>query len=298
MNYRRLGNTDLSISEIGFGCMSLGTEDSINIKLIHQAIEGGINFFDTADLYQKGYNETTLGRALREKRNQVIVATKVGNQWKEDGSSWDWNPRKEYILSAVEKSLERLQTDYIDLYQMHGGTTDDPIDEVIEAFEQLQAQGKIRHYGISSIRPNVIREYIKRSNIVSVMMQYSLLDRRPEESCLDLLYKNNISVLARSTLAKGLLIDKRAEKYLSHSAIQVQEAALSITMEAGNEFSKTTAAAGYVLNHPAIASAVIGIRTIEQLDDVVKASVNLPLPEKTIEGLAKSAAVNFYTEHR
>ncbi len=253
MNYRRLGNTDLDISEIGFGCMSLGTDVSINNKLILQAIEGGINFFDTADLYQEGQNETALGRGLGVKRNQVIIATKVGNQWKEDGSGWDWNPRKEYILSAVEKSLQRLQTDYIDLYQLHGGTIDDPIDEVIEAFEQLKEQGKIRQYGLSSIRPNVIREYIRRSNIVSVMMQYSLLDRRPEESCLDLLHKNNISVLARGTLAKGLLIDKRAEDYLSHSAKQVQEAARFIAMIAGNEFSKTIVALGYILNHPAIA---------------------------------------------
>ena len=298
MNYRRLGNSDLFISEIGFGCMSLGTEDAINNKLIHQAIEGGINFFDTADLYQKGYNETTLGRALGENRKQVIIATKVGNQWKEDGSGWDWNPRKEYILSAVEKSLQRLQADYVDLYQLHGGTIDDPIDEIIEAFEQLKGQGKIRYYGISSIRPNVIREYIKRSNIVSVMMQYSLLDRRPEESCLDLLYKNNISVLARGTLAKGLLINKRAEKYLSHSAMQVKEATHAIAKIAGNEFSKTTAALSYVLNHPAIASAVTGIRTIEQLNDVVKASVHLPLPKKMIELIGESVAVNFYDEHR
>ena len=298
MNYRRLGNTDLYISEIGFGCMSLGTDVAINNKLILQAIEGGINFFDTADLYQKRQNETTLGRGLGVKRNQVIIATKVGNQWKEDGSGWDWNPRKEYILSAVEKSLQRLQTDYIDLYQLHGGTIDDPIDEVIEAFEQLKGQGKIRQYGLSSIRPNVIREYIRRSNIVSVMMQYSLLDRRPEESCLDLLHKNNISVLARGTLAKGLLIDKRAEDYLSHSAKQVQQATCSIALIAGNEFSETTVALGYILNHPSIASAVTGIRTIEQLDDVVKATAQLPLPKKSVELLAKSVAVNFYDEHR
>jgi aryl-alcohol dehydrogenase-like predicted oxidoreductase len=87
---------------------------------------------------------------------KVIIATKVGNQWRADGSGWDWNPNKDYIISAVEQSLKRLQTDYIDLYQLHGGTMEDPIDETIEAFEQLQKQGKIRYYGISSIRPTVI----------------------------------------------------------------------------------------------------------------------------------------------
>ena len=140
-----------------------------------------------ADLYDKGENEKLIGAALKEKRKDVIIATKVGNQWRADGSGWDWNPRKEYILSCVEGSLQRLNIDYIDLYQLHGGTIQDPIDETIEAFELLVQQGKIRYYGISSIRPNVIREYVKRSNIVSVMMQYSLLDRRSEETCLPLL---------------------------------------------------------------------------------------------------------------
>ena len=152
--------------------------------LLLRALEGGINYFDTADMYLKGLSETILGRTFRGKRNQVILATKVGNQWRSDGSGWDWNPSKKYILESVEQSLNRLQTDYIDLYQLHGGTMEDPIDDIIEAFEFLQSAGKIRYYGISSIRPNVIREWVKRSSMVSVMMQYSLLDRRPEEEML------------------------------------------------------------------------------------------------------------------
>src|SRR5882724_1023228 len=156
MRYRTLGGSQLNVSEIGFGCMSLGEDGRSNTALLHRALEKGINFFDTADLYQQGRNETFVGKALHNKRSEVIIATKVGNQWRPDGSGWDWNPRKVYILEAVNQSLSRLQTDYIDLYQLHGGTIDDPIDETIEAFEQLQQQGKIRYYGISSIRPNVI----------------------------------------------------------------------------------------------------------------------------------------------
>ncbi len=152
--------------------------------LVQEALEQGINYFDTADLYQHGAVESVLGRAFSGKRKQVILATKVGNQWRPDGSGWDWNPSKNYILNEVDESLQRLQTDYIDLYQLHGGTLEDPIDEVIETFESLQKAGKIRYYGISSVRPNVIREYAKRSSIISVMMQYSLIDRRPEEEML------------------------------------------------------------------------------------------------------------------
>ena len=107
--------------------MSLGEGDPEAARLIHQAMERGVNFFDTADLYEKGLNEERIGRILRGKREQVVLATKVGNRWRADGG-WDWDPRKAYILKAVEASLTRLGTDRIDLYQLHGGTIDDPID--------------------------------------------------------------------------------------------------------------------------------------------------------------------------
>ena len=158
MKYRQLGNSDLKISEISFGCMSLEEDFNHTQKLIHKGIDSGINYFDTADLYQKGTNELMLGAAIKNRRDKVIIGTKVGNQLREDGNGWDWNPSKKYIIRAVEQSLARLQTDYIDLYQLHGGTIDDPIDETIDAFETLKKEGKIRYYGISSIRPNVIRE--------------------------------------------------------------------------------------------------------------------------------------------
>ena len=118
MQYQRLGHSDLEISRIGFGCMSLRAGKAETRQLLQGAVESGINFFDTADLYEKGSNEEEVGEALRPFRNRVIIATKVGNQWRNDGSGWDWNPGKDYILKAAEKSLARLKTDYIDLYQI------------------------------------------------------------------------------------------------------------------------------------------------------------------------------------
>ena len=178
MEYAKLGKSDLQVSRIGFGCMSLGGNEKQNQTLIAKALELGINYFDTADLYEDGENETKLGKLLKLNRSKIILASKVGNQKLANGNII-WNASKAYILKAVDASLNRLQTDYLDLYQLHGGMIEDHIDETIEAFELLKQQGKIRYYGISSIRPNVIREYVTKSNIVSVMMQYSLLDRRP-----------------------------------------------------------------------------------------------------------------------
>jgi aryl-alcohol dehydrogenase-like predicted oxidoreductase len=296
MNYKTLGNSALHISEISFGCMSLTTATDKE-GLIHQAMDKGINFFDTADLYDRGENETLLGQALKGRRQQAIIATKAGNQWKADGSGWEWNPRKDYILTAVEDSLRRLNTDYIDLYQLHGGTLEDPIDETIEAFELLQQQGKIRYYGISSIRPNVIREYVKRSHIISVMMQYSLLDRRPEESCLSLLKENNIGVLARGGVAKGLLGGKPAGAYLNYSAEEVAKAASAIKQLSANRTEAQTALQ-FVLSHPAITSAVVGIRTLPQLEEAAGVPEALPLTAAEIKILSEAIPANLYDQHR
>jgi aryl-alcohol dehydrogenase-like predicted oxidoreductase len=298
MEYSLLKKSTLRISRIGFGGMSLKSNDEQSEKIIHRALALGINYFDTADLYDKGENEKLFGRALKGKRKDVVLATKVGNQWRGDGSGWDWNPNKDYILRSVEKSLQRLNTDYIDLYQLHGGTMQDPIDETIEAFEQLVQQGKIRYYGTSSIRPNVIREYVKRSHIISIMMQYSLLDRRPEETCLPLLKENDIGVLARGSVAQGLFINKRAKSYLNYSENEVTKAAAAIHSLSGEHRTAAQTALQFVLHHPAVSSAVVGIRIMEQLDEVVNVFKAPFLTEEEINLLEQSLPANHYTEHR
>ncbi|MEX0770630.1 MAG: aldo/keto reductase [Balneolaceae bacterium] len=295
MRYHKLGNSDLQISEISFGCSSLEQNHPANSDLIRRAFDQGINFFDTADLYDKGWNEESVGKAVKDLPEDVLVSTKVGNQWRPDGSGWEWNPSKEHMLTAVDQSLKRLQIDTIDLYQLHGGTLEDPIDEIIETFERLQDTGKIRYYGISSIRPNVIREYVKRSNISSVMMQYSLLDRRPEETCLDLLHDAGISVLCRGTLAKGLLIDKPSKATLGYSEEDVSRMQQAVNTS-GNPIA---ASLGFVLTHPAVASAVVGTRTPEQLEEVVEGyRKREAISEKNLEELKNLLEPNVYKKHR
>jgi len=296
----KLGKSDLEVSEISFGCMSLGDHQAHADHLLHKALDQGINFFDTADLYDKGMNEQFVGAALKPVRKEVVLATKVGNQWRPDGSGWDWNPTKEYILKAVEQSLRRLQTDYIDLYQLHGGTIEDPIDETIEAFELLKEQGKIRWYGISSIRPNVIKTYVEKSNMVSVMMQYSLLDHRPEEEIVALLASNQISVITRGAVAQGRLLGKKSGSYLQFSSSEVAKAVKAINKLSDHlNKQKLTIALAYVLSQNGVASAVTGIRTEEQLDEALFALHEMiKLPNEQLTELKKQVRHFTYDSHR
>lgn len=297
MKYRTLLKTGMQVSEVGFGCMSLGKNDeAASIRLVQEALDAGINYFDTADIYDGGANEELAGKALAGHRKKIILATKVGNVIKPGGGKgFDWDPSKQHILRSVEGSLKRLQTDHIDLYQLHGGTINDPIDETIEAFEILKQQGKILHYGISSIRPNVIREYVKRSGMVSVMTQYSLLDRRPEEEVLDLLQENNIGVMARGGLAQGLLVNKPPKEYLQHSEPAVNRAREALAAITGATEQNTGAAIGFVLQHKAITSAVIGFRTSAQLKNAL---VPFTLSNEELAILQNAVPAKTYGEHR
>jgi len=298
MQYRKLGKSELEISRIGFGCMSLKSTENENIQLLHAALDKGLNYFDTADIYDKGMNETIVGKAFQGKRDRVVLATKVGNVWKKDGSGLDWNPSRQHILNSVEDSLRRLQTDYIDLYQLHGGTIEDNINETIDAFELLKTQGKIRHYGISSIRPNVVREYAKHSNIVSLMVQYSLLDRRPEESILPLMQENHIGVVVRGALASGLLVDKPAKDYLGHSAQQIENAQQAIQSFVQKDRDATAIALQYVWENPAVTSAIVGIRTQQQLEDAIRTMDAAPLQKEEFRSLQEHIPSKLYEQHR
>jgi aryl-alcohol dehydrogenase-like predicted oxidoreductase len=300
---RKLGNSDLWVTELGLGCMSIGTEEKAAREIIETALDEGINYFDTADLYDFGENEKIVGTALKEVRDKVVIATKVGNRWKSDKSGWSWDPSKSYIKEAVQQSLKRLGTDYIDLYQLHGGTIEDPIDDVIEAFEELKAEGLIRYYGISSIRPNVIHEYVKKSHIISVMMQYSILDRRPEEEALPLLHEHGISVVTRGPLAKGLLSDKMLEKvsqkgYQDYSEQELLDVLPPLKDRLASNRSFTEIALQYNLSHPAVASVIAGASSPEQVRNNAKSIRSQPLTQQEVTIIKEISKAGIYKEHR
>jgi 1-deoxyxylulose-5-phosphate synthase len=302
MKSNKLGRSDLFVSEVGFGTMSLPSDEKEAIKIIHDAMDQGITFFDTADLYEQGRIESVLGKAIKGHRDEVILASKVGNHWEPGKEGWYWDPSKAYIKEAIKGSLRRLDVDYLDLYQLHGGTLEDPIDETIEAFEELKDEGLIRWYGISSIRPNVIREYVQRSNIVSVMMQYSLLDRRPEEAVLDLLYDNQISVIARGPVAKGLLSAKGLERipsngYLDYSREELEPTIKAVARALPSNMNLSHAAIRYVLNHPAVATAIPGASRLGQIIENSQAAKE-NLNENEYLSLRALTKPNVYEQHR
>lgn len=303
MKKNKLGNSDLYVSALGLGCMSLGTEEKHAQEIINTALEEGINYFDTADLYDFGVNEKIVGKTLKGVRDQVIIATKAGNRWNKDQTGWSWDPSKKYIKEAVKESLKRLQTDYIDLYQLHGGTIEDNIEETIEAFEELKSEGIIRYYGISSIRPNVIREYVEKSSIISIMMQYSLLDRRPEE-IFPFIKEHHISVVTRGPLAKGLLSEKWPNKltekgYLDYSYQELHQILNSIKDKLVSENrSMTELALQFNLATDAVSSIIAGASSVEQIRINAQAIRSNPLNEDERRVLLTLTKDTTYMEHR
>ncbi|KGR79616.1 aldo/keto reductase [Ureibacillus manganicus] len=299
MKKRTVGNSGIEISELSLGCMSLPTNMNEAKPIIELAIEHGINYFDTADLYDRGMNEEVVGKWLKSYRNQVVLATKVGNVWNEDGKGWHWDASPTHIEQGLKDSLRRLKTDYIDIYQLHGGTIEDSLDEIIATFEKLKKDGLIREYGISSIRPNVFLPFFKNSSAVSNMMQYSMLDRRAEE-WFEGIEKSGASVVTRGSIAKGLLTNEwktRIEKsngYMSYTKEELVNVLQQIEAQYGDLHA---AAIAYNLSHPVIASTVIGTKNEKQLLDNI-AAYNLAQKIKNIKDINPTLKLDTYTEHR
>lgn len=288
--------SDFDLPSVGLGCMSLPFDYSAAKAILDEAVELGITFYDTADLYQRGLNEQHLGKALEGKRAQVILATKVGNQWNSSGSSWRWNPTKSYILQAVEESLRRLKTDYIDLYQLHGGTLEDPWEETLDAFQLLKEQGKILDFGISSIRPNVIRKVMMLTPPKTIMMQHCPLDRRPEEEVFPFLEKTETKVLVRGAFAKGLLINKPEAEFLDFSKEQVRSIREKISQSG---FLPEAVLIRYGLDSKAVGSLIVGASSMNQVSRLIQGwRASDQVPEELIRQLKSDFPANRYQEHR
>lgn len=305
MKYTRLGKTDLNVSRICFGCWQLSPSFWGEVPVgpwadsLRAALKLGVNFIDTADAYGDGHAETELGKVLKQDgtRDEFLIATKFFWNFS-DGPNRFPDTTHDYILRACEASLRRLQTDRIDLYQIHSWDAITRPDEVARAFHTLKQQGKVRWFGVSNLNPEQMDLYAKHFEVSCLQPPYSLLARDIETRELPYCLSRNIGVINYSPLFRGLLgghykadsiiTGNRANGPLFHGeGLRIILGAIDEAKAIGAELGLTMPelATRWVLTNPAITSAIAGVKKPEHIQGVVKAAEDV-LPQQIWHQLA------------
>jgi aryl-alcohol dehydrogenase-like predicted oxidoreductase len=291
MEYRTLGRTGLLVSPLCLGSWNFGdpTPKAESIRMVHKALAAGINLIDTADMYARGESERIIGRALQDgKRAQVILATKVYFPMSNDPN--DRGISRRHILMAVEESLRRLDTDWIDLYQIHRPDFNLPQDETLRALDDLVHQGKVRYIGCSTFPAWLVMEALSISErfglarYVTEQPPYNLLDRRIENELVPLALRYNLGLLVWSPLASGVLAGRyeradhmppgsRGER-IAYAAERVSQAGIDVARQAAKiakEFGLTPTQLSllWVKDQPGVTAPILGSRNEGQLDDAL-----------------------------
>jgi aryl-alcohol dehydrogenase-like predicted oxidoreductase len=306
MEYRLLGRTGVKVSPLCLGAMNFGeaTPETNSIRIIHAALDAGFNFIDTANVYNAGRSEIVVGKALGGRRSQVILATKVHGKMG-DGPNDQGNSRL-HILKACEDSLRRLDTDYIDLYQIHRPNPEIPVDETLRALTDLVQSGKVRYIGCSTHPAWMVMEALAVSErggfarYVSEQPPYNLLDRRIENELIPLALRYNLAIIPWAPLAQGVLAGRysvgEALPFDSRAARQpgsiYAERVSSPGIEAGARFAELARQFGktpgqlaltWCKDQPGITAPIVGPRTLEQLKSL------LPVLEMTLSQEERAA---------
>ena len=315
MDYVRLGNTGLKVSRLCLGCMTYGSskwrswvlDEAEALPFFKQALEAGINFFDTADVYSQGESERVTGKALKEfaKRHEVVLATKVNGQMGGDPNNKGLS--RKHILDGIDQSLKRLGVDYVDLYQIHRVYYETPIEETLEALNDVVRAGKARYIGASSMYAWQFAKMLATSEkhgwtrFVSMQPQYNLVYREEEREMLPLCRAEGVGVIPWSPLARGFLAGGRAEPgqgnterartdefsprlYYREPDFKVVEALDGIAKARG--VSNMQVALAWVLKNPAITAPIIGTSKPHHLDDALGAFA-IKLTDEEIQTLEK-----------
>lgn len=312
MEKRALGKSDFEITRIGLGTWAIGgpwqygwgpQDDEDSIGSIHQALDSGVNWIDTAPAYGLGHSEEVVAKALRQTDHQPFVFTKCGIVWDANGSP-SQALRKASILREVEDSLRRLDVEVIDLYQIHWPIPEGEIDEGCAAVEELRAAGKIRYAGVSNFSVSQMEQVRGALEITSLQPPYSLVQPEVEEMILPYCLAEGIGVINYSPMGSGLLTgkmtreriealpmddwrsknDKFKEPKLSRNLALV-EALRSVA--ARHECSVAEAAIAWTLHNPAVTGAIVGVRTPAQVDGVIRAS-EVELTDQDLSALSNA----------
>ncbi|MGH7643350.1 MAG: aldo/keto reductase [Candidatus Dormibacteria bacterium] len=311
MEQRSLGTQGLQVTELGLGCMGMSefygpTNDEESLATIHRALDLGIGFLDTADMYGPFHNERLLARAIAGRREQVVVATKFGNQRRDDGSWMGINGRPDYVREACDASLTRLEVDYIDLYYQHRVDSRVPIEETVGAMAQLVDQGKVRYLGLSEAAVETIRRAHAVHPISALQTEFSLFSREPEAELFPTLRELGVGFVAYSPLGRGLLAsepgglerlgagDFRAEHYPrfmgENREPNLKLAARVREIAEGKGATPAQLALAWVLHQGQDIVAIAGTKRVRYLEENV-AAAELDLDPETLRELDEALPV-------
>jgi aryl-alcohol dehydrogenase-like predicted oxidoreductase len=298
INTRTLGKSGIEVKEMGLGLWAIGgdawgpTDDEQSLNAIEAALDAGVNFFDTADIYGSGHSEELLGRAMKGRRDRFVVATKIG--WKgfnaeKNQTAYDTVKK---VIAGVESNLKRLQTDYIDIIQSHISFRDPTLECFLEGFQILQQHGKVRAYGVSTSTYGYLQEFNADDGCATLQIDFSLLNRTPENEIFPYSQEKNIGIIVRGPLAMGILTGKfnpdskfsefdwrkRWKENPDEHEIFLEDLEKVEKLKAlTNGRSLTQVALQFVLSKKAVGVVIPGGKTVDQVKENVEAARLPPL---------------------